>query len=366
MKKLRLGSLLLNTSRIQIYVIVACSLFSCKNDPTPEVPVGAEGYFVVNEGAFNGSNTSISFYDRKSETMTNNVFSKKNGRPLGDQAQSATVFENKAYVVVQHSSKVEVIDPSNFESLGTISGLESPRYFIGINATKGYVSDWGADGVSGSIKVIDLTTMKVTKSVSLGSGPNRMILKDGLVYVALNGGFGKDTRVMIINSANEEVQQTLNVDDNPNSLQFDQDGNLWVACGGALAYNDDFTIDEAKSTKPSLIKLDGSGKVLAHFVFEKITYTGLGSLEMNATKDQLYFLYDDAVYTIGIHATTAPTSPLINKTFYGLAFDPFANQIIGCEALNFSSPGKIYLYDVAGKFLTSMEVGIAPNGIAFK
>ncbi len=349
-----------------LYVLISISYVGCENDPSPDIPVGADGYFVVNEGAFNGSNTSISFYDRKNGTMTNNVFGITNGRILGDQAQSVTVFGGKAYVVVQHSGKVEVIDASTFESLATIEGLASPRYFIGVDETKGYVSDWGADGVTGVIRVIDLASMKVNKSIVVGSGPNKMILKDKMVYVAQNGGFGKDARVAVIDPTTDQMSKMLAVDDNPNSLQVDQDGNLWVACSGALAYNSDFTIDEAKSTKPSLVKLDAAGSVMTRMVFDKISYTGIGSLEINAAKDQLYFLYDDAVYTMGVRATSAPSTPLIRKSFYGLAFDPYANQIIGCEALDFSSQGTIYLYEVNGTLVNSLKVGIAPNGIAFK
>src|SRR5690242_18231299 len=93
---------------LSLWLLVIAS--SCGSDPSPEIPVGSAGYFVVNEGGFGNGNTSISFYDRNSNTMTNDVFTKKNGRALGDQSQSVTVFEGKAYIVVQHSGKIEVIN----------------------------------------------------------------------------------------------------------------------------------------------------------------------------------------------------------------------------------------------------------------
>src|SRR5690242_14997007 len=114
--------------RFCVFVFALIAIQSCNNDPLPQVQPGAEGYFVVNEGGFGNSNTSISFYDRSANTMTNDVFAKKNGRPLGDQTQSLTVLDGKAYIVVQHSGKIEVINADDFSSVNTISdGLESPR-----------------------------------------------------------------------------------------------------------------------------------------------------------------------------------------------------------------------------------------------
>jgi hypothetical protein len=348
-----------------VWLLIAVQ--ACDNDPDPVIPVGADGYFVVNEGGFNNSNTSISFYDRETAVMTNDVFAAKNGRVLGDQAQSVTVFEGKAYVVVQHSAKVEVINADDFSSIKTISeDVNSPRYFIGIDADKGYLSDWGADGVTGTVKVIDLSDLKVIKTISTGSGANKMIRKGDNVYVANSGGFGVDHTISVISTSSDAIVATINVGDNPNSLQLDKDGNLWVASGGALAYNDDSSVDEANSTKPSLSKVGSDDKESLRLTFAEVNYPGVQQLEINSTGDKLFYNYNGAVYSMSNTATALPTTAFINKSFYGLAVDPFTNDIIGTETLNFSSPGKIYIYNTAGTLQNSITVGIAPNSVGFK
>jgi hypothetical protein len=80
----------------------------------------------------------------------------------------------------------------------------------------------------------------------------------------------------------------------------------------------------------------------------------------------LYYNYNGAVYAISTSATTLPESEFIKKDFYGLAVDPFNDELIGCEAPDFSSAGSIYVYDAAGTLKKSYNVGIAPNGIGFK
>ncbi|HMJ68833.1 MAG TPA: DUF5074 domain-containing protein [Cyclobacteriaceae bacterium] len=348
-----------------IWLLIAVQ--ACNNDPDPVIPAGADGYFVVNEGGFNNSNTSISFYDRATDVMTNDVFGAKNGRPLGDQAQSVTVFEGKAYIAVQNSAKVEVISADDFSSIKTITeNIVSPRYFLGIDPDKGYLTDWGEFGAVGTVKVIDLSDLSVIKSIPTGDGPNKMIRSGDNVYVANSGGWGNDNTIVVISTVTDEVIATITVGDNPKSLQFDKDGNLWAASIGALVYNGDFSVDEAKSTKSSLSKIGIDGKEALRFTFTNQTYLSGGELEINTGGDKLFYNYDGAVYSISNTATALPTTAFIDKRVYGLAVDPFTDDIIATEALNFSSPGKIYIYNSAGTLQKSITVGIAPNGVGFK
>src|SRR5687768_13166931 len=93
-----LKSSLINQKRMNLKYrrLMLLSLFtilmlsSCSDDPEPVKP-GAAGFFVVNEGGYGNGNTSISFYDRATDQMINDVFAARNGRPLGDQSQSMTM-----------------------------------------------------------------------------------------------------------------------------------------------------------------------------------------------------------------------------------------------------------------------------------
>ena len=350
--------------------LLAIALQACDNGPDPVIPVGTDGFYIVNEGAYNGSNASISFYDRNSDKVINDLFAAKNGRPLGDQAQSIAFHEQKAYVVLQNSAKIEVIDASDYSSLQTIStGLESPRYFLVIDNNKAYVTDWGLDGITGTVKVIDLNAGTVTKTISTGQGANKMIKgfgnDTGVVFVANSGGYGKDNKITIIDSNSDAIVGTIAVGDNPNSLKFDDNGNLWVASSGMLAYKEDFSIDEVNSTKPTLSKINPDRTEVLRLEFPDVSYLG-ATIESSPIGDQLYINYDGAVYKMASSATTLPTTPFVDKMFYGIGMDTFTQQLIGCEAPTFSSPGKIYFYDDKGTLLKSMEVGIAPNGITVK
>jgi YVTN family beta-propeller protein len=347
--------------------IVACvNLSSCDNDPDPVAP-GATGYYVVNEGAFGNNNSSLSFFDRESDRMTNDVFQSVNGRALGDQAQSMTIFDGKGYIVVQNSSKIEVIDLSDNKSIKTITnGVESPRYFVGISASKGYISDWGSDGVTGTVKVINLATFEVIKTIPVGHGPNKMLSAGNRLYVANSGGFAKDNTVKVINIETDAVIASATVGDNPTSLKLDKEGNLWVAASGNLAYNQDFSINETLSTRATITKLNSELAETGKFTLTKISYGNLTQLEINPDGNILYYNYDGATYSLSTTAVNLSSTPLIPKSYYGLAVDPFTGDIIGGLTPNFSSAGTIEVSGSDGVLKKTFTVGIAPNGCAFK
>ncbi len=354
--------------KLSTVVILSFLVFlqSCKSDTDPVIPPGTAGFFIVNEGGFGNGNSSLSYYDRKADVLTNNIFTTKNGRPLGDQAQSMTIFEKRGYIVVQNSGKIEVIDADNFSSLASVTNLPSPRYFIGISSTKGYLSDWGVDGVTGTVKVINLATLEVTKTIQTGKGANRMLKVNNLVYVANSGGFDKDNTVKVIDSNTDAIVATITTGDNPNSLQRDKDGNIWVASSGYIVYDDDFSINETASTKGSISKISSSNTEILRLTVGQVSYSSPSNLVIAPDGTSLYYTYEDAIYLMPTTATALPSAPLKSKSYYGLAIDPTNGMIIGCSAPNYSSAGSIDIFDNGGTVLATYTSGIAPNGVAFK
>lgn len=357
----------LNYRKLLMLLSVFAILFvqSCSEDPDPIKP-GTDGYFVVNEGGYGNGNTSISFYDRTADQINNDVFAVKNGRPLGDQAQSMTVFEGKGYIMVQGSGKIEVIDADDYSSLATITDdIESPRFFLAISSSKAYVSDWGGDGVTGTVKVLDLNNNTVTKTIATGKGANRMLKVGNSVYVTNKGGYDKDNTVKVIDVGTDAITTTITVGDNPNSIQQDASGNIWVTSSGTVVYTEWPAIDEANSTKGSISKISGSSETLRLEV-DEVIYGGPDNLSISPDGNTLYYLYNGAVYAMNSSAIALPSSPLASNGYYGLAIDPFNGNIIGTLAPNFSSAGSIEVMDASGDLLDTHTVGIAPNGAAFK
>ena len=349
-----------------LWLTASLFLFSCSDDDvSPSVPPSSlNGYFIVNEGAFQGGNTSLSYYDRASDSVLNNVFETANGSKLGDQSQSMTVIGDRGFVVVQNSAKIEVIDRSDFTSVATITeGIVSPRYLIGVDDTKAYVTDWGEDGITGTVKVIDLASYQVTASIPVGEGPNQLLSSDGRVYVANGGAFGHDSTVMVLDPQADAVVDTIIVGDNPSSLAIDVNGALWIAGGGLVRYTDDFSAIMEEESTPGFLAVIENDQVSRRFEAAQIN-VGPSSLTTNIARTDLYFHYRGGVHTITSDATTLPETPLIDADFLGLAVDPVTDEILVGDR-NYSSEGRFYRYAPTGELINSYTVGIAPNGFAF-
>ncbi|MDW3194160.1 MAG: hypothetical protein R8G66_17435 [Cytophagales bacterium] len=339
-------------------------LASCSEDE-PMIDNSLNGFFIVNEGGFGNSNTSLSYFDEENMTISNNVFQAVNGRPLGDQTQSMAIFEGEGFIQVQNSGKVEVIDVEDFTSLATIEdGISSPRYFVGLNISKGYVSDWG-DGFSGSVKVIDLDSYTVTKTIETGAGANQMLLVGEQLYVANRGGFGTDNTVSIIDTNTDEVTSEITVGDNPIGLVQDAQGALWVLSAGAFAFDAEFNLIVEESTPSSLSKISNN-QVEFQLDFPEITFSNAGNLNINSAGNTLYFTYDGEVYRMSVSDTQLPASGFVEQSLYGFAVDPENGQLIGLQAPDFSAAGNMIFYDSEGNETASYAVGIGPNGCAFE
>ena len=92
--------------------IVAALLFSCKPDKpvNPSAYTLGSGVLVLNEGNYQFSNASLSFYDPVADTVVNNLFYKVNDAPLGDVAESMALVDGKLYIVVNNSNLIYKVD----------------------------------------------------------------------------------------------------------------------------------------------------------------------------------------------------------------------------------------------------------------
>lgn len=344
---------------------VVIGLSSCvKEDVTPDViPVNtSDGVYIVNEGVFGGTAGTITIYDPVTDSLNNDIFEQVNGFPLGDVVQSMEIIGEKGYIVVNNSNKVEVVTLEDFKSAGTITGVSQPRYFLGVNSTKGYVSEW-VDGNGGNVKVVDLATNTVTKTIATANGAERMVNVGGFVYVACSGGFGEDSLVAVIDPVKDSVVANINVGANPSDLHVDANGKLWVLCEGTPDYSD---FPNVKATKAgALVRINTA----TNTVEETLTLSNAAvasSLVINADKNVLYYSFGGKVYAQDIDASTVSTSAVIDRKFYGLGVDPVEGYLYAGDAKDNNSDGLVIRYDNNLNILDSFAVGISPVNFIFR
>ena len=348
-----------------IYLLVLIAFYSCKKEDDSAIPApeSSKGVYIINEGSFGNGNGSVSFLEYNTGNLTENFFQQQNQIPLGDVVMSMKIYQERGYIVVNNSQKIEVVNIDNFKSTGTITNLSSPRYFVPLNPAKGYVSDWN----SNVIAVVDLNTFQIIKTIPAGSGPEQMAVVNDKLYVTNVGGFGSDSTVTVINTIADTVIKTITVGRNPNSIVSDKNGKLWVLCNGDIGA--DWVGGTADDIAGELILLNATTDTIEKsFVMTTVDHPM--KLTMNSTGDKLYYLngmsgFDGRIYVMNITDQILPAQPLADKIFYGLGVDPQTKNILGAYVPGFSQKGYIFRYTDSGLLIDSIKVGIAPSGFAF-
>jgi len=310
-----------------------------------------KGVFVVNEGSFNGSGT-ITFYDPESGEVIQDLFAAvNNGAALGQFVQSITFYNNLGYIVVNGANKVVVVDGSSFEQIGVIEGFEQPRFFLPVSANFAYVSQWGADGLTGSVVKVNIGTLQIVKTIPVGKGPEKMWPKGTDVYVANSGGFGLDSTVSIINTLDDtEKERRFAGSYNPASVAA-FNNNSGVSLTYALCRGD----WNATTPQGLLGDLNNGG---AGFN----TVPGGDDLCTAPEGNKMYFIGGGAVWSVNQFAV----SKLFDQNAYGLACDPASGNLYTADAKDFSSNGEVVIYGANGGKISSFQAGVSPNEVVFR
>ena len=350
----------LKENRWVLFTLLFATFFiSCnKDDAKPDVQGPYKtGVFVTNEGPFQTGTGTISFYNRDTKEVTPDIFQKENAsRALGNIVQSMTIIGDRAYIVVNNAKTVEVVERGTFKSVATIEGFDQPRYILGVADNKAYVSQWGATGLDGSVKVVNLESNSIESSIATGVGPERMVQIANKVYVANSGGFGVDSLISVIDVNSNTVVESIEVAKSPVGIVVDKNQDLWVLSRGVT----DWT-NPANSIKGALSKISNN----------QVTLTldlpnGAANLTINKNKDQLFYSLNAQVFDHLINETALRSTPMINRNFYAMGVDPTTNLLYCSDAKDFQSNGEIFIYGMDGVVRDSFEAGIIPGGFVFQ
>ncbi|MEI6061253.1 MAG: DUF5074 domain-containing protein, partial [Bacteroidota bacterium] len=298
------------------------------------------------------------YFQPDSNLVKPDVFEKVNGRPLGNIAQSMTIYNGKGYIVVNNAGKVEVVDIATFISLGTITNLTNPSQFLVVNEKKAYVSDW-----IGQVAVVDLTTNTVTGSIPAGTGPDAMLKSGNFVYVANSGGFGVDSTVTVIDFITNKVVKILQIGDVPTGLVADGNGRIWVLCKGKGFPG----WPQPGDTPGSLVRVDPNTLK----VDMTILFPGSGDHPdkpvINKQKSYLYFLYNNGIYRFNLTMTyPEPELFLPGRSFYSLGYENKTGYLYASDPKNYVNDGLVLRINASdGSVVDSIQAGIIPRGFVF-
>jgi len=319
------------------------------------------GILVLHEGNFGAGNASVSFVTNDFSTVQNGIFKSANSVDAwGDTAQSITFNDDMAYIVVNNSQKIEVVDRYTFETVATIGGPSAadflnPRYMAVANG-KGYVTNWG-DGFNPDddfIAVVNLEDHTVESTIAVAEGPEQILAKDDILYVAHQGGFGQNNIISVIDAVTNMVTTTITVADRPNSMQL-RNEELWVLSGGNPAWTGNETAGQLDKVNTT------SNTVETTLTFALTEHPGFLSLD----GDSLYYYLSGSIFSMEAMDTALPTTAdITDLNFYDMTVNE--GRLFGVDAKDFLSNGSLEVYDLGDNSLvTSEEVSLIPTAVYF-
>ena len=349
-------------TRILSLLFGLCVLISCttkKDEPTFIIdPVYTfQGVYVLNNGAFQKNNASVSLYDPETRNVTAGAFSAANdGKPLGDTAQDMLAVGDELYISV-NVSKVVFVTDRNLKIKKSIVAKKgetslSPRYLCS-GGGKVYVTYY-----EGYLGEIDPATYEV-RLTEVGPNPDAVVWCDGKLYTANSGGLqaGFNNTVSVVDPATFKETSTITVNTDP-SLLCAVGKKLFVFSFG----------DYAKPEAPAKVQCIDTETTEVKDLSVEGTPTSIAT-----DGNKLYVLcsgYDESwsplpgtVWTY--HAATLAKEGkfVTDGTTLPKAYSLSVSQhylAVGCS--DYTNSGDVYLFDLAtGKKATSFDSkGINP------
>lgn len=318
------------------------------------------GLFICNEGNFQYSNATLSYYDPATNHVENEVFLRANGMKLGDVAQSMSVFGNKGWIVVNNSRVIFAIDLDTFKETGRITGFTSPRYIHFVSEEKAYVTQlWDNRIFIVNPKRYEITDYIKVPDMTMESGSTEQMVQYGK-YVYCNC-WSYQNRIIKIDTATDEIVGQLKVGIQPTSLVMDRHHRIWTVTDGG------YPGSPYGYEAPSLYCIDAASlDIVKQFVFR--LGDAPSEICINGEGDKLYWINND-IWSMDVTADTAPSRPFVEYSdtkYYGLTVNPVNGEVYVADAIDYQQHGMIYRYSPKGALIDKFYVGITPGAFCWK
>ena len=181
--------------------------------------------------------------------------------------------------------------------------------------------------------------------------------------------FGNE--VLKINTLTNQVEDSIRVNNQPNSMVIDKNNNLWVLSDGGYE-GSPLGVDYPALTVIDPDKMD----VLTTVLFPNISGSP-NNLLINGSRDSIFFLYgswtgetdfDSGAYRMSVNSNELPDDPFIpekNRLYYRMGIDPVYSTIYISDALDYMQKGFVFRFTPDGALIDSMRADRIPGFFAF-
>jgi len=347
-----------NVLKLFYGVLLVSLMLSCTKENEDKKTGYQKGVLILNEGNFTDFNASVSWFFPDSNKFENDVFYNMNGRPLGSVGQHAATHNNLVFIVINASSKLEIVDLENFQSTGTVE-ISHPRSFLPLNNSQGLMT---YRSYPGKVALVNTQTATVIDSATVGNYPGRMLRHNDNVLV-MNGDFGLDNSITVIDAETLDSVKSVVVSDGAVEAVTDKNNSVWVLCSGKNIYDAEWNL--VGETDAKLVQLDA-----VDYSIKKEFVLGSTGDFFNPTKmiideagENIWYIENGGIYLHMVSAGELDEEPVIAGSFSAIALTS-EGKLYATVNNGYTSTGEFQVYTTEGNMEKSYETGVAPNHIA--
>ena len=340
------------------------------------------GMYLLNEGNMGSNKCTLDYLDLSGNTETvhyyRNIYAERNPstvKELGDVGNDLKIHDNKLWMVINCSNKVEVATADSCRRLAKID-IPNCRY-IAFDDNYAYVSSYvGPVQIStntqlGRVYKIDTRTYQKVDSIEVGYQPEELCIVGNKLYVANSGGYRipqYDHTISIIDLSAFKEEKKIDVADTLHRCRADHYNQLWVSSRGT--YN-------GTPAKLFWLEPDKQGEMT---VKDNLP---VAVSDMCIVGDSLYFFGVEWSYVkmeneISYGIINVRTHQLITRQLseakeiesitlpYGLIVNPVHRDFYIMDAKNYVSSGELLHFHADGTFDWRVWTGDIPAHAVFR
>lgn len=334
------------------------SLTSCQNDDNSIAENNSNEYtngvFILNEGRMGSDNAEVTFF-RNGETKSQIFRTANPSLNLGNVATHLHFKENDAYLVVNLSNKIEVVDAKTFQSKGTItSNLNNPRY-VETDQDKIYVTNWGdpSNPTDDFVAIYRRSDLAFIQKIDVKEGPEHILLKNQKLFINHSGGWNYGNSVSIYNLSTNQLSN-IEIGDVPSAIAEDNN-NVYILCTG-IEYGENISAGKIVEINANTNETE----TLLQF------NQGENPRFLIQHNNNLFFTLNNRISKINIDNETKIKTDLFTvNTQFMYSFNIVNNAFFIGDAKDFISNGEVKYYSLTGDLLGNISTGIGPNYITF-
>lgn len=330
--------------------ILLAGIVSCSSDNDEQEVFYGNGFLIANEGTYGKPEGEVTFVSADLNLKQDDVFALNNGgAKLGDVLQMIAFKGENAYLLLNNSNRIQIVNRYNFKAAGEIKAeLNSPRYMAFANNNL-YVTN---DKYQGDkfVSIYKASDFSFIKKITFTDAAERIVEAGNNIFVQ-NASFGFGNKITYINTSTNDIQSTITL---PN-------GNI----NKIISNNQNVYAIAAGTTDSYIYQISSTGNIT-----KTTTLTGIANgTNLEISNGKFYFSSGKNVYAMDMTATTAPTSPLFTvansvdnfSALYG--FSVINDKIFTSDSNGFTQASKIVVYSTSGTIIRSFTAGIGSNSV---